>query len=519
MNTNTPKRHKLLWQSSYDRGLDILLFMWPDIKAAIPDAELHIAYGWDLFMKVASNNPERMQWKKSVDAMMQQSGIFHYGRIGQEELRKLRKQCGILAYPTYFTEIFFIGGVEAQSDGLVPVVANFKSEINGKEEYTALDETIGSGIKVEGNIKDPEVQKRYVEELVSLMKDKDRWKEESTKATKFAKKFWWEKQADKWIDIFNEPISTPKVSLITPTIREGFFNIMADNIAKQTYKGEIEWIIVDDYKEDRTAIAKKYADKYSLDIKYIRGDKVQENYERRLGLVRANNQGWQNATGELCVWLQDFVLMPKRGIEQLVDIYRHNPNSLIAPTDLYYDCISADRENKEDWWNGKTEVLTKKSWTNVRNTFEGVRQSTNPYDYEANYGAIPRHVLVELNGFYEFMDEGLGYDNLEFAYRAMDKGHTLIVDDTNVCKCINLWPIIGGTSQNILSRDRLLNPPRWKWMERQLSKGLLPVVRDEVIDKSIKLDFEVPKSIEDEDCAKWIEKNTKKIASGWEDLK
>ena len=56
MESNTPKHHKLWWQSSYDRGLDILLYLWPDIKQAYPDAELGVAYGWDLFLKVASGN-------------------------------------------------------------------------------------------------------------------------------------------------------------------------------------------------------------------------------------------------------------------------------------------------------------------------------------------------------------------------------------------------------------------------------------------------------------------------------
>jgi hypothetical protein len=44
---NTPRQHKLWWQSSYDRGLDILLFMWPDIKLNYPDAELWVTYGFD----------------------------------------------------------------------------------------------------------------------------------------------------------------------------------------------------------------------------------------------------------------------------------------------------------------------------------------------------------------------------------------------------------------------------------------------------------------------------------------
>ena len=306
------------------------------------------------------------------------------------------------------------------------------------------------------------------------------------------------------------------VSVITPTIREGWWNLMAQNLADQTYKN-IEWIIIDDYKKDRSKIAEKYAKKYNLTIQYLRGSKTLagSSYPRKCGLVRANNLGWQNAKGELCVWLQDFIVIPQNGIEQLLDVYRYNPDALIAPTDIYYNCLEPDMKNKEDWWNGETNILTDESWRNVRNKYLGMRESENPYEYEANYGAIPTHILKELNGFWEVMDDGLGHDNLEFAYRALKSGYRIIVDDTNIAKCINLWPFIGGTSQNITSRERMLNPPRWEWLKSKTDTGELPVKRDQKLDDSISLPFEVPKEIEDEDCAAWITEHTEEIVKKW----
>jgi len=41
-----------------------------------------------------------------------------------------------------------------------------------------------------------------------------------------------------------------KVSIVTPTNRRGWWNIMANNLSKQTYKN-FEWIIVDDYPDAR----------------------------------------------------------------------------------------------------------------------------------------------------------------------------------------------------------------------------------------------------------------------------
>ena len=49
------------------------------------------------------------------------------------------------------------------------------------------------------------------------------------------------------------------------------------------------------------------------------------------------------------------------------------------------------------------------------------------FDYESNYGAIPRKVLEELNGWWEFFDDGLGFDNTEIALRAMMNGSRIIL--------------------------------------------------------------------------------------------
>ena len=497
------KHHKLFWGSSYDRGLDMLLYMWPDIKQAYPDAELHICYGWDLFLKVASGNPERMKWKVSMDTLIAQPGITHHGRVGKEELARVRKLCGIWAYPTYFKEINCITALDCQSDGVVPVTM----------ALAALEETVGEGILIKGDIKDPKIQGEFLKELLSLMGDKKRWKNLSIKGKKFARNYVWPKIADKWIEYFNEPISTPKVSVITLTIREGWWRIMAENLANQTYKN-FEWIIIDDHEEDRTEIAREYAQKYNLDVIYIRGDKAKEKYKRRCGLVRANNIGWQNASGELTVWLQDFILLPDNGIEQLVDLYRHNPDALIAPVDIYYDTIKPNKKNPIDWWI-KKDVLTEETWRNIRVQNQGIRESDNAGDFEMNYGAIPMKIIKELNGWWEFFDDGLGFDNTEIAYRALKLGYRIIVDDSNIAKCINLWPFIGGTAQNITGRERILNTPRYKWLLYKMEKGEVPVIRDAKLDKNTHLPFKVPKSVKDEDCAYWINKNSTKIISDW----
>lgn len=500
-NTSTPRHHKIFWGSSYDRGLDMLLFMWPDVIEKFPDAELHICYGWDLFDVATRTNPERQQWKQKVVAMMEQKGIYHHGRVGKEKLGKVRSLCGIWAYPTYFDEINCITALECQRDGLVPVVI----------KKAALAETVKSGILVEGDITKDEVRKEYTDKLISLMGDKSLWDKFSKEGKKAVASYSWDEIAPKWEKLFSEELSTPFVSVVTITIREGFWNLMAENLSRQTYKN-FEWIIVDDYKKsDRREIAEKYAKKYNLNIRYIAGDMRSKYYKRQHGLVRANNTAWKNANGELLVFLQDFIIIPERGIERLVDLYRHNSNCLIAPVDDYFHCKTPDLSNAEDWWNGNTDIIGAHSWRNIRVKWEGIRKTENPFDFEMNYGAIPKKILDHLNGWWEFFDDGIGYDNTEIAYRALELGYDVIIDDSNKATCLDLWPHIGGTAQNIEERERHLNTPRWKWF----LEANLPLVRDNKKDDEISLQFTVPKDVEDKYCATWINKHADEIAKGW----
>ena len=507
------KQHKLFWGSSYDRGLDVLLYMWGDVIKKFPGAELHVCYGWNLFDKANGNNPERMKWKEGVETLMQQKGIVHHGRVGQAKLKDIRKKCGIWAYPTYFTEINCITALESQRDGLVPVVCNFKHKIDNEKHYTALDETVGTGFKIEGQISKPETVETFTKELLNLMADKKLWKKESAKAVKFAKEYDWSNIAKGWSDVFKTRLKLPKVTIVTPTIRQGWWNLMSKNIANQSYDGDIEWIIVDDYEEDRSKLAKEYATKYNLDIKYLRGK--ERTAKRDYGLVNANNTAWRNATGELLIWLQDFIFMPQDGVEKLVDIYRHNPDAIIAPVDEYFNSKIKPDITKEDWFDGKTDVIGDFYWRNIRVKNEGMRETDNPFDYEANYGAIPLHILKKLNGWWEFIDDGLGYDNTDIAYRALKLGYKIIVDDTNIATCLDHWEPLKTSTENMISRGRKLNDPRYVWMAENTDSGKLPLIRDVELDNKISLPYSIPDSVTDEEVGAWIKENSISLVDKW----
>lgn len=186
------RQHKLFWASSYDRGIQHLLKMWPKIIKKFPDATLSVYYGWNLFEAAYRNNPERMNWKERMDEKMTQKGITHYGRVGQPELKKAREECGIWAYPTDFNEINCITALQCQEDGCVPCVIN----------KAALKETVGAGVRVEGDIFDPEVQEEYLKQLLELMGNKEKWLAEQVSGRSFARQFSWPLIAKQWTKLF-----------------------------------------------------------------------------------------------------------------------------------------------------------------------------------------------------------------------------------------------------------------------------------------------------------------------------
>jgi len=64
------QQNRIIYASSYDRGLESVLRNWKEVKTAVPNAELHIFYGWntyDRYMKdgyIKDNGKwEKIRWE------------------------------------------------------------------------------------------------------------------------------------------------------------------------------------------------------------------------------------------------------------------------------------------------------------------------------------------------------------------------------------------------------------------------------------------------------------------------
>lgn len=126
--------HRIIYQSSYNRGLRILLDNWDRIKKEVPDAELRIAYGWQSFDALCSDNPERMAWKNDMIKLMNKcDGVVELGRIGHDEIIEEIFSADVMAYPCTFPEVYCISYVKALAGGANVVSTDFAELVNYKK--------------------------------------------------------------------------------------------------------------------------------------------------------------------------------------------------------------------------------------------------------------------------------------------------------------------------------------------------------------------------------------------------
>lgn len=181
------KTNFIIHTSSPDRGLEHLLKMWPDIKKAVPNAELHVAYGFQLFDVAHADNPGAMMWKENILKLMTYDGVRDHGRLAQPDLAELMKECAIWAYPTHFDEINCISALKAQYYGCEPIVIN----------KGALKETVQFGRKIEGDIYEDAIKEKYKEQIIDALKNPiSKAKREEMMA--WAKQFEWATVAKQW---------------------------------------------------------------------------------------------------------------------------------------------------------------------------------------------------------------------------------------------------------------------------------------------------------------------------------
>ncbi len=154
--------HRMIYSSSPDRGLLAALQCLPGIRARVPDASLHVFYGFENWEK--SGDPAQQQNAQIIKGMLgayANFGAVNHGRVHGRELAKEQLKSGVWAYPTWFHETNCITAMEAQAAGLRCVTS----------PIAALNETLGAehGYMVQGDWLSPAYQAEFTERVVACM--------------------------------------------------------------------------------------------------------------------------------------------------------------------------------------------------------------------------------------------------------------------------------------------------------------------------------------------------------------
>lgn len=98
----TPIRnpHRAVYSSSPDRGLQTALELWPLVRAEVPDAELHVYYGFDGLRR---GRPADAALAGRLEAQAKATpGVVLHGRVSPRELAREFMRSGVWFYPTWF---------------------------------------------------------------------------------------------------------------------------------------------------------------------------------------------------------------------------------------------------------------------------------------------------------------------------------------------------------------------------------------------------------------------------------
>lgn len=189
LNIGNPSKssNQLIYASRYYRGLEFMLtWGWPLIKTAIPDAELHLYYGWTK----RDSSPKVAPWKASMLELMKQPGVIEHGNVGHQELMNVKSRASIHYYGCAYEEIDCISIRESAMVGCIPVTTNYA--VFQEKDYC---------LKVDGDPSQQETQEALARLIIELLqKSPEELNLIREKVRQSVMYETWEQVAPKWLE-------------------------------------------------------------------------------------------------------------------------------------------------------------------------------------------------------------------------------------------------------------------------------------------------------------------------------
>ena len=205
--------HRAVYSSSPDRGLETVVRCWSKVRESVPDAELHVYYGFDNWEAYSANDPVQKDTIKRLRSLLKENeknGVYTHGRVNQDTLAREYLKSGVWVYPTWFSETSCISAMEAHAAGLRMITS----------PIAALNETVGSrGHMIDYAYGSDEYQRAFIAETVKAMNKPDATSQVSADTwtvdiddrhmlQQYAREhFLWNDVADEWQVIFERLIN------------------------------------------------------------------------------------------------------------------------------------------------------------------------------------------------------------------------------------------------------------------------------------------------------------------------
>jgi glycosyltransferase involved in cell wall biosynthesis/2-polyprenyl-3-methyl-5-hydroxy-6-metoxy-1,4-benzoquinol methylase len=202
-------RFKCVNSSSPDRSWPILLDVWPQIKEQVPQAELHLYYGfknWEYSAQFNKGQQDLIAYLKLKIQELVPLGVVYHDRVSQKQLAEEFLTAGCWTHPTWFTETSCISAMEFQAAGVRMVSSSL----------AALNETVADrGTLIDGDWTSAEYKAKFVQSVVQALNNQD--DTDRAELQKYAREhFGLDGLSQNWSDMFYSLIEELKTNPVAP---------------------------------------------------------------------------------------------------------------------------------------------------------------------------------------------------------------------------------------------------------------------------------------------------------------
>ena len=192
-----PDMSRVIYTSRPERGLDVLLEMWPEMKRRRPELRLAVAH--------YDNPGADQQMADYLDALRRAAGelpdVEMLGALSKRELYREIAGSALVVYPCAFPEVSCISALEAAACG-TPMVTS---------RYCALKESVAdgeTGVLVPGDPRGEGYAERFVSAVVDLLSDGERYAAMRAAARgRVEEQYQWRQIAEEWDKTFEELVA------------------------------------------------------------------------------------------------------------------------------------------------------------------------------------------------------------------------------------------------------------------------------------------------------------------------